>query len=291
MTEWLVHFLRSIPQSNQDARRLAELAGTEPDGEMRAQLHGAALLLCTLGIVEYDADTELIRASAQTAKYALESLASYAENQIPVVGDWKTRGVLRDPEGGLLQNGATFLHALELRRLALLHDARPSRVERVAMVIIKRSNPTTSAPELLFQWDRNARQFQLIGGRWRESDGPDLLRTMEREIAEELEPADMVHGQDYHLSLLIPALQLPPSLSPTFGALTTYEFGIYHMTELARPLRLQAEDHWLPLADVLAGTVLVEGEAVHFARQDLYHAIDAACGGIAALADTASSAH
>lgn len=291
MTEWLVQFLRSIPQSNQDARRLAELAGAESGSKERAQLHGAALLLRTLGIVEFDPETEMIRASAQTAKYALESLASYVEHQLPVVGDWKTRGVLRDPEGGILQNGATLLHALELRRMALLPNASPSRVERVAMVIIKRSNPSTGAPELLFQWDRNARQFQLIGGRWRESDGPDPLHTIEREIAEELEPADMVHGQDYHLNLLIPALQLPPSLSPTFGALTTYEFWIYHMTELARPLRLQAEDQWLALADVLTGTVLIEGEAVHFARQDLYHAIDEACGGIAALTDTAIPTH
>lgn len=265
MSQEIADFLRRIPQSNRSPKALADLA----DGLDLAMLHGIVLMLHTIGIVKQD-ESGRIQAVSQTGKYMLESLAVYLEADLHWVDDWHTRGIYRLDERHPLQNGATLLHALESRRLSLQDHPPAIRTEKVAQVIIKRTNPQTGQAELLFQYDKNAQQFQLIGGRYADAD-KSILETMIREIEEEL--ADNLHYEtDYHLDLIAEQISPSPNLSPTFGALTKYDFWVYHMRDLRRSdLVLQPEDCWAVVDDILAGYVTNQaGERVPFTRGEIY---------------------
>lgn len=277
MSKNLAAFLRRIPQSNQDAQSLDKLAG---DFEPKL-LEGYLLMLQTLGVVQFNNGS--IKASSQTAKYMLESLANYVENGQKLVDDWHTRGIYRQ-ENGVFQNGATLLFEMEKRRIALQDNPQPSRREEVAQVLIKRTNPETGGAEFLLQYDKNADQFQLIGGRHKELDGAievTMVREIEEELADNLKVSD-----DYELVLVIDDLSPSPSLSPTFGALTEYHFWIYHMRGLKKPLSLHPNDVWVAVEDVLSGQVHWEGKLV-VANPELYLMMNEALeGGLAGLEDS-----
>lgn len=279
MSKNLAAFLRRIPQSNQDAQSLAALAG---DLEPKL-IEGYLLMLQTLGVVR--SDNGGIKASSQTAKYMLESLATYVENGQKLVDDWHTRGVYREEEG-VFQNAATLLFEMEKRRIALQDNPPPSRREEVAQVLIKRTNPETEQAEFLLQYDKNADQFQLIGGRHKELDGAievTMVREIEEELADNLKVSD-----DYELVLVIDDLSPAASLSPTFGALTEYHFWVYHMRGLKQELRLQANDAWVSLEDVLSGQVHWQGRIIT-ANPELYRLMNERLeGGLAALEDSFS---
>jgi hypothetical protein len=185
MKDLIVSFLLHIPRSDNDPLPLSRLAPSDRPDVVDA-LSGCAWMLRLWGMVDYDAEAQTIRARSQTAKYALNSLAASLQADLPLIENWKTRGVEPHP----FHNGASFLHALEQRRMAAQNPATPSRRERVAQVLICRHMPGQEH-EFLFQYDARARQFQLIGGRWSPRDGEshDLQRTMTREIEEELLPA------------------------------------------------------------------------------------------------------
>jgi 8-oxo-dGTP pyrophosphatase MutT (NUDIX family) len=276
----IASFLRSIPQSNQDAQSIQSIAhNVEP-----AILYGFALMLQTIGVVQLD-EQQNIRATSQTAKYMLHSIASYVEADVHWIDDWHTRGIYRNGENPL-QNAATLLHTLEQRRMMLVENPLPSRSEEVAQVLIKRTNPETAKPELLFQFDANANQFQLIGGRRSEKDD-SLLATMIREIEEELANT-IVYGKDYNLNCIIPDLRPPTMLSHTFGALTAYHFGVFHMVDMTEDVKLQPDDEWVPVEDMLAGYVVNAADVmIPFNTTEIYHLINRTIpGGLAALPDS-----
>lgn len=283
MSDKLAAFLRRIPQSNQSPLSI-ELLAVDEDVNL---LRGYVLMLQTIGVVNLNGNN-CVRASSQTAKYMLESLASFVESDKTLVADWETRGVYRDSNSGPLQNAATFLHELEKRRISALDIASPVRHEEVAQVLIKRSNPETGKAEFLLQYDDNAKQFQLIGGRRKITDS-SLEATMVREIEEELAD-DLRFQQHYELVLIAKDLTPEPSLSPTFGALSEYHFWIFHMRGLSRPLQLQANDQWVPIDDVLQGRVIkTNGEKVESTNDEIYKLIDKTIeGGLTSLDDSFS---
>jgi len=280
-SEHIAAFLRLIPQSNQDAVPISELTN-ETDCDI---LLGYALMLQTIGIVQIDL-TGKIKATSQTAHYTLHSIASYAENDLRWIDDWKTRGVHRQ-DNGFLQNGATFLHELESRRLAALEKPAPSRSEEVVQVFIKRSNPDTGEAEFLMQYDANADQYQLIGGR-RSPDDESLEIAIIREIEEEVSNT-LVYGRDYQLDVILPDMAVAPTLSPTFGAFTEYHFTVYHMTDLKQAIELQDGDAWVALDSVLSGVVDANGKQVIASDNSLYQQMDRAIkGGLGNLPDSFS---
>jgi hypothetical protein len=277
MSKSLAAFLRRIPQSNQDTQTIESLA----DGLEPKLLEGYLLMLQTLGVVQFHNGS--VKASSQTAKYMLESLANTVENGQRLIDDWHTRGVYREKEG-VFQNAATLLFEMEKRRIALQENPPPSRREEVAQVLIKRMNPETGKAEFLLQYDKNANQFQLIGGRRKNVDD-DLNVTMVREIEEELAD-DLKLTDDYQLVLVIDDLSPSPTLSPTFGALTEYHFWIFHMRGLKQNLSLQEHDAWVSLEEVLSGQVHWQGEIVE-ANPEIYQLMNQAIeGGLAGLEDS-----
>lgn len=256
MSANLAAFLRRIPQSNQTALPIEQLANNEDINLLR----GYALMLQTIGVVKLN-ENNLVQASSQTAKYMLESLASFVESGQTLIDDWETRGIYRDNTSGSLQNAATFLHEMEKRRVSILVSPPPVRNEQVAQVLIKRTNPMTGQSEFLFQYDANADQYQLIGGRRKITD-ETLEVAIIREIEEELVD-NLQFPQDYKLSLVAEDLTPKPTLSPTFGALSEYHFWIFHMYDLNQTLNLHENDIWVPIDDIIRGRVInPNGETV-----------------------------
>ena len=281
MQAQIAHFLRCIPQSNQPAQPIKTIAeDIEP-----SVLLGFALMLKTIGVVQFD-EEQNIRATSQTAKYMLHSIASFVESDARWIEDWHTRGVNPQHNGNTLQNAASLLHLLEKRRLQVIDNPKPSRSEEVAQVLIKRTNPKTQKSELLFQFDSSANQFQLIGGRRSEKD-ESLLATMIREIDEEV-ANPLVYGEDYHLNCIVDNLVPSVTLSPTFGALTEYHFSIYHMLGLATDVETRPEDEWVPIEDMLMGHVMLGNDViVPFNANEIYHLINELIpGGLMKLPDS-----
>lgn len=258
-------FCRAIPRSDESAKALVEFS----DGDS-ATLQGYVDCLHLLGAIHIDS-VGSIRASSQTAKYLLESLANYAEADLKLIADWDTRGIQRN--GDILHNGASFLYALESQRIHQQKTPKPSRVESVAQVLIVRKNPQSARVELLFQFDANANQYQLIGGR-RKDHETDLEMTIKREIEEELVDA-LQWGRDYQLRLIAADMILPATISPTFGALTEYHFAIYHMLDLQKDVTLSPDDLWVPVEEVLNGYVThPDGRQFTFNDHTLYRLMD-----------------
>jgi hypothetical protein len=277
LNEQIATFLKRIPQSNQPPATFSELS--TPDGV--EVMRGVALALQMFGIVQVEGNT--LRASSQTAKYTLNSLAETLLAGQPVVSDWHTRGLHEHP----LSNGASFLALLEAQRLQHNPNAAPSRVERVAQVIIKRTNPTNGKPELLFQFDRNAHRYQFIGGRYSPRDHDDMRQTIIREITEELPKNNLIVQQDYQLTLLVENLTTAPVISPTFGALTQYSFTLFHMHDLKKSLVLDYSDRWLSIDDVLTDTVRDdEGQPFPFSNHGIYPLMNEQVGGFVHLVDS-----
>ena len=153
-------------------------------------------------------------------------------------------------------------------------NSKPSRYVKVAQVLIKRINPETQEHEFLFQYDVNANQYQLIGGRWSEKDGSNLKTTIVREIEEELPLNHLTYQDAYELNCLLDDLVIEGTISNTFGALTHYTFTIYHMTDLNVQLKLQSDDHWVPVEMILDGVVKRNGKAFPFTNPEIYQRIN-----------------
>lgn len=272
----IAEFLRQIPQSNQPKKAICNIhPSAKSEGDLQV-LFGVIRMLVIFGIVSIESKEtigqSLIQASSQTAKYALMSIADYFDRDATIITDWKTRGI----QDNVLSNGATFLQALEQARLERFEDIPPSRYVKAAQVFIKRINPDSGKHELLFQFDANANQYQLIGGRWSEKDGDDLEVTIVREIDEELPLNAIPYPDSYKLELLLENFAVEGIISSTFGALTHYTFWFYQMTDLACDLKLQPEDKWIPIEMVLNGVVEHDGSDYPFANPDIFQRIDEA---------------
>lgn len=270
----IAEFLRQIPQSNHNKTTLQDTYITNANPTDIATLYGIVRTLEIFGVIHLDSKEpigeSLIRASSQTAKYALISFADYFERKTAIITDWETRGI----QNNIFSNGATFLQTLEQDRLKRFENTAPSRYVKVAQVLIKRINPGTGDHELLFQFDANANQYQLIGGRWSEKDGNNLQTTIIREIEEELPLNTIPYPESYDLNCLIDTLIIDGEVSTTFGALTHYTFSIFHMINLNIQLELQPEDMWVPIEMVLDGVVKVDGTEYPFTSPEIYRRID-----------------
>jgi len=168
------------------------------------------------------------------ARLFVRSLAAHLADDVPVA---------------LPFNGPELLAAAEsARRERVLHPT-PVREIFAVNAIIKAGRD--GHDYLLMQYDDNARQFQLIGGK-REPDDVDTAHTVLREIQEEL---------------AIPALRVPAdltlvpigerfeqtTLSPTYGVVTSYHISFYHVRNMRFRPHLDSQTRWIDLEHIRAG--------------------------------------
>jgi hypothetical protein len=194
-----------------------------------------------------------IKAKTQTALYFLRSLAVYIRQGLTLISNWGDNvGV----EGALLPNfvfrsGAQLVYLMEKRRTADHKDAVPIRKEVVSQVIIKAKIKACSKPVYLVQYDDQARQYQLIGGR-KESIDKDTLAVMKREIDEELGQNHLVFNENYGLRELVSDLHVN-KLSQSFGAYSEYHFTIYQAFIKSPQLILRPIDRWVTQKELFSG--------------------------------------
>ncbi|GAB1422334.1 hypothetical protein MASR2M15_25630 [Anaerolineales bacterium] len=270
-------FFKQIPQSNEELASLIDLISNPAELSF---YYGLCYMLKLFGLIELQEAENLadikIKASSQIAKYSLNSLHHFIEADQSIISDWKSRGLANASLDSF--RGVDFLYAIEKWREQVALKAgqtlSPSRLVKVAQVLIVRINPLTHQKELLFQFDANANQYQLIGGRWNETDGTDYLITAIRELEEEIPDANWHYSVNYNLIPLV-NFESELQLSPTFGAWTSYYFAVYHLIHCDLTLTLGANDCWASIEDVLNGFVIDPlGEKKYFISKDLYQQLN-----------------
>ncbi|RME81829.1 MAG: hypothetical protein D6775_12600 [Caldilineae bacterium] len=236
----LAAWLRAVPQSRHDPLPLEALPG--PPGWAEA----LALFLQTWGAVELTAQG--IRAVSQPAYYFLHSLAAWVESGGPIVADWsEEQGAgAKAPLAG----ASSLVLLLEKERLARDPDAAPIRKTKVAQILIVCREDT---PRFLTQWDPRSDSYQLIGGRQKQDRAwvEPIETTAVRELEEELADQVSYRSGDFRLQYLATVAAMR-TLSPTFGALTAYEFTFFQALDLP-PLKLGRDDYWACRAELLEG--------------------------------------
>ncbi len=262
----LAAWLRAIPQSRHAPRPLADLPGGTDIGR------GLVTMLQVWGAVELSEAG--IRAVSQPAYYFLHSLAAWAETGEAIVLDWSDRQGTAAAEG--LRHGTSLVYWLEQERQRRYPQAPPIRHVLAAQVLIVR--PSTP-PTFLVQWDTRAGAYQLIGGRQKVDQewAEPILETAVREVEEELGEQVRLAAGDFRLEPLA-TFGGAVRLSPSFGALTAYQFHFFQAIALP-PLQLGPNDRWVTRAELLSGRTgdgaPVRGDHILSLEQALGLSIDA----------------
>jgi len=189
-------------------------------------------LLSVLGLV--NADQAVAVPANEIAAWLIRSLAAHVADQVSATG-WYDVALL-----------TTF----EAARAA--HSDTPTTLREViaANVLIKAT--IDGKPCLLMQYDTEAHQFQLIGGKY-EADDPDLAYTALREIREELDDPTLVVPADL---VLVPLDQrlVQVSLSPTYGVVSGYDITFFHAQAMHFQPATNVDTCWLALDDIRTGS-------------------------------------
>ncbi len=262
----LAAWLRAIPQSRHAPRPLADLPGGLGIGQ------GLAILLQVWGAVELSEAG--IRAVSQPAYYFLHSLAAWAETNGSIVLDWS------DQQGTMaaasLRHGTSLVYWLEQERWRRDPQAPPIRHTLAAQVLIVQAS---APPTFLVQWDDRAGAYQLIGGRQKVDRNwvEPILETAAREVEEELRGQVHLAAGDFRLEPLA-TFSGVVRLSPSFGALTAYQFHFFQAVDLP-PLQLGPTDRWVTRAELLEGRtsdgIPVRGDHIPLLEQALGLSIEA----------------
>ncbi len=176
----------------------------------RANSGGVADLLEVWGAVELSDPG--IRAVSQPAHYFLHSLAAWAETPGEIITDWsKDSGA----DGNEACDMASVWSTCWNRNACRDPDADPIRITTVAQaLIIKSGDP----PRFLTQWDQQAGNYQLIGGRQKNDGWEEPIQdTAARELEEE-QLAGSATLPMISRSNNSPKFEGKPRVSPTFGA-------------------------------------------------------------------------
>ncbi len=175
-----------------------------------------------------------IALESDSARLFVRSLAAHAADDVPLA---------------LPLYGSKMLAAAESARRDQVVNPTPVR-EIVAVNVIIKAN-YNGCDSLLMQYDGDAGQFQLIGGK-REQDDPDAEYTALREIREELELPDLRVPDDLTLAPIGERFE-QVTLSPTYGVVTSYHISFYHARAMRFQPHLDDITRWIAIADVRAG--------------------------------------
>jgi 8-oxo-dGTP pyrophosphatase MutT (NUDIX family) len=201
---------------------------------------GALDVLALLGLVTLDAGRG--EPTSRVAGMALDVLRAHLADSVDAGLRWDD---LEAPS----PRGVEILRALEAARVDRVAQPTPARVVEAAQSIIKTRR---GAEDLyLMQFDRHANRYQPIGGK-REPGEADLTVTLRREMAEELGLADSP-GPVLVTLTPVGSSWAETTLSATYGILTQYTFGFFHAADIAFPLSIDDDTHWLTRAEIAGG--------------------------------------
>jgi len=254
--------LRAIPEHSERPATIGELARClgddldhRPTQDLVALVGAVLAVVEAFGVVTCAGDAYRSRGPMPT--YFLRSLAWYVEHRRSMVDNWLRGGVRDDISvGSLLEAGPHLLRLMEDKRLRLAgQDASPTREQRVAFVLVKAL--IGGRPHFLFEWDRLAAQYQLIGGGIEAGEEPEIAA--QQELIDEIDVAReqrMELDRDFEIQPLV--WEVPPpilwtGISRTVGALTRYEVWVYSARIKLSPLRLRDLNRWLTIEEMLSG--------------------------------------
>jgi Predicted nucleotide-binding protein containing TIR-like domain len=255
--------LRSISQDSQASWTLDEIARTvqregAPDYSLDALqvVVGSTIAqLAAFGVVVEVAGRYRVRGPTSgypIAHYFLASWGWYLRTRHALIDGWSRPGVPRSSHA--LDSAVYLLSLMERKRMRLAGiDVEPSRRQSVSFDLIKTRSDGKSY--FLFEWDRTADQYQLIGGHCTDDAGPEV--TAIEELIEELDVPNehrFEAGQDFELDPHSnPAPFVWRSVSETVGALTEYRVHVYRVQLHVRRLRLAEHHRWLTVDEMLKG--------------------------------------
>jgi 8-oxo-dGTP pyrophosphatase MutT (NUDIX family) len=262
--EMLAYVLQAISAHPKAIRDIAAgLRARYPDLPSNARadaiVRSALAMLDTFGVVVVtDAGTCHCHDN-RISLYFLRSLAWYFDNQEPLLENWTRPGVSGVISiESLLDSAPYFLRLMETKRVAVASEraaqAEPIRTQSVAFVLVKTVRGTDSY--FLFEWDRRAEQYQLIGGRVEHSEDP--LHAARRELMEELDvkgDRKLEHRRDFELELLTPR-DRPirwSGISHTYGVWTEYTVWVCRAQLNVAALRLGDQNRWLSVEEMFSG--------------------------------------
>jgi 8-oxo-dGTP pyrophosphatase MutT (NUDIX family) len=263
--------LQLVPTHRQAAKPMeiwlaemrAELSG---DDDAASAIQTTLAILNAFGALQHHSNT--VQSKDQRATYFIQSLRLWLE-QTTEADSLITSGLIR---------------AMEEQRVALAERdgvlAQPSRAQAAAFVLITRA--INGEPHVLCQFDQQARQYQLVGGRLELDE--TAAQAAEREFMEEVgatQQPPLQPNTDFVLQPLLNETVTMQTISTTYGALTHYVFHIFHARIQRARLSLASGDCWVAVRDLLAGQS-PDGQPMSDVR--LFHEIDRRLpGGLAGL--------
>src|SRR5215467_8339760 len=177
----VVAILRSIPTHSQAPLTIEEIAGVAqrevtgdygPDS-LRAAVGSTIAHLGAFGIITNAAGRYRVRGPTPEyaiAEYFLRSRSWYVRTGRPLVDGWSRPGVSRSSHA--LDSAVYLLSLMERKRVRLAGiEVEAARYQAVAFDLIKTRYEGKSY--FLFEWDRTADQYQLIGGQCTDDADPE----------------------------------------------------------------------------------------------------------------------
>lgn len=175
-----------------------------------------------------------VKIEGDTARLFVRSLAAHLADDVSVA---------------LPLDGLKLLAAAESARHERVPHPTPVREIYAVNAIIKAGRAGHNY--LLMQYDENAHQFQLIGGK-RDPEDVDAAHTVLREIQEELEMPGLRIPDDLALVPIGERFE-QTTLSPTYGVVTSYHISFYHVQHMQFRPHLDAQTRWIDVEYIRAG--------------------------------------
>ncbi|TMC06500.1 MAG: hypothetical protein E6J41_18380 [Chloroflexi bacterium] len=244
--------LNSIPTGDEPSQTIAQIAsraslslGALPLRELEL---ATAIILVVLGVFDVVHERgDRYRHRGEMPAYFTRSLAWYVANARPLLNNWMRRGVGNDIAIGALLDAAPYLlRIVDDKRLQLAAsgiDPAPARSRSVACVLVKAMVDGQSY--FLFEWERVAAQYQLIGGGIIADEEPRTAAV--QELIEEMvvEPGrHLEFGLDFDIRPLDWDRPLPLQwigVSRSVGAVTRYDVWAY--TSHLKVTQLKLREH------------------------------------------------
>lgn len=183
----------------------------------------------------------------EMARLFVRSMAAHLADNIPMALDWHARS--DGPADAA--HGRQLLAAVETSRKGNVSNPTPVREIFAVNAVIK--GQYGGKDYLLMQYDEQAEQFQLIGGK-REPEDRDAAHTLLREISEELNLPDLQIPRDLNFVPIGERFERI-SLSPTYGVVTSYHISFFHVVEMRFVPAVDRVTRWISMNAVRHGSL------------------------------------